>query len=191
MRIPEFNQFRLVGGTALSLLLGHRTSIDLDLFTAEAFDKNVIFDVLQQNFKDFSFSEPKSTRLIFAHLNGIKTDFVHTFEPFSTNYSLIDDIRLASLEEISAFKLNAIAGRGAKKDFWDIHRLLKIFTFNQMLGFYSEKYPHNDLMMVIKSFTYFQDADGNPDPFSFEAIKWEFIKKELKITLKNYLTNKE
>jgi len=190
MQIPELNQFRLVGGTALALLLGHRTSIDLDLFTEDPFDKSSIFEALQKNFSDFSIVEPKSPRLLFAHINGIKTDFVHTFEPFYFDFKIIDAIRLATLEEIAAFKLNAVAGRGAKKDFWDIHRLLKIFTFDQMLGFYSKKYPHNDSMMVIKSINYFEDAEENPNPHSFEKTKWENIKKELKITLKNYLNTK-
>ena len=187
MQIPELGQFRLVGGTALALLLGHRTSLDLDLFTSDAFDKNVIFDVLQKSFTDFSIAEPRSSRLLFANINGIKTDFVHIFEPFNSNFKTVNHIRLASLEEIAAFKLNAIAGRGAKKDFWDIHCLLKKFTFDQMLRFYNKKYPHNDLMTVIKSINYFEDAESNPDPFSFENIKWESIKKELRVTLKNYL----
>ena len=135
MQIPELKQFRLVGDTALALLLGHRTPIDLDLFTAEPFDKNLILEALQQNFTDYSIFEPRSSRLLFAHINGIKTDFVHTLEPFYAELETIDTKRLATLDEIAAFKLNTITGRGAKKNFWDIHRLLKKSLLIRCLDF--------------------------------------------------------
>lgn len=191
MEIPELQQFRLVGGTALSLILGHRSSIDLDLFTSTEFDKESVIDILQAKFSDFIVTQQKSKRLLFVKINNIKTDFVYTFEPFYSEIQIIDNIRIASLPEIAAMKLNAIAGRGAKKDFWDIHRLLKIFSMQQLIDFYQSRYPHNDLMMIIKSFNYFEDAELHADPVSFENINWTTIKKDLTRTLKNYLKTKK
>ena len=190
MEIPECQQFRLVGGTALSLLLGHRNSIDLDLFTSNEFDNELLVNVLKTKFPDLILSPQKSKRLLFVRINDIKVDFVHTFEPFISEHQVIDNIRFANLEEIAAMKLNAITGRGAKKDFWDIHRLLKDFSMEQLISFYQKRYPGNDLMMVIKSFNYFEDAELHTDPVNFENINWTTIKNELIKTLKDYLNTK-
>ncbi|HEY9196194.1 MAG TPA: nucleotidyl transferase AbiEii/AbiGii toxin family protein, partial [Mucilaginibacter sp.] len=116
MTLPELEQFRLVGGTALSLLLGHRNSIDIDLFTDEPFDSDSITYKLSDTFPQFYAKEKKGSRLFFTYINNVKVDFVHTFEKFTFAENIIEGIRFASLEEIIALKLNAIAGWGAKKD---------------------------------------------------------------------------
>jgi hypothetical protein len=51
MKLPALQEFSLVGGTALSLRFGHRSSIDLDLFYHERFDQPEIVKVLEENFK--------------------------------------------------------------------------------------------------------------------------------------------
>lgn len=179
MNFKELEQFRLVGGTALSLLLGHRNSIDLDLFTDKPFDRELITNKLSDAYPLFSIKEVKGQRLFFTNINNVKVDFVHTFEPFSYNYIVTENIRFASTEEIIALKLNAIAGRGAKKDFWDLYELLNQYTFDQMISFYQKRYPNNSSMMVYKSVTYFAEADLQPDPYCFKNLKWEKIKKEI------------
>jgi hypothetical protein len=178
MTLPELEQFRLVGGTALSLLLGHRASIDLDLFTDEPFDSDLINFKLSGNFQFFS-KERTSPRLLFTYINNVKVDFVHTFEKFTFASNTIEGIRFASVEEIIALKLNAIAGRGAKKDFWDLHELLEHFSFDQMFSFYQARYPNNSTIMIIKSITYFVEADLDSDPYSFKKLKWDKVKKDI------------
>jgi len=187
MNIKELEKFRLVGGTALSLLLGHRESIDLDLFTDEPFDSELIIYTLQNRFPVFSFQGIKSPRLFFTYINDIKVDFVHTFEAFSYKYNLIEGIRIASIEEIIALKLNAIAGRGAKKDFWDLYELLNHYSFEQMIGFYKKRYPNNALIMIAKSITYFGNADLQPDPYCFKNSEWNDIKKEIAKKINTYI----
>jgi len=172
MSIKELEQFRLIGGTALSLLLGHRASIDLDLCTDISFDADFISYKLSSSFPLFSFQDIKSPRLFFTYINDVKVDFVHTFEPFTFDCNLIEGIRFASIEEIIALKLNAIAGRGAKKDFWDFHELMNHYSFDEMLEFYQKKYPNKALEMVAKSLTYFVDADLQPDPKCFKKLSW-------------------
>ena len=179
MSLEELQQFRLVGGTALSLMLGHRTSIDLDLFTDQSFNSDQLLNSLRETYPVFSFKEIKSPRLFFTTINNVKVDFVHTFEKFNYGHEVIEDIRFASLPEIVALKLNAIAGRGAKKDFWDLHELLNHFSFDQMIDFYHEHYPQNSSMMIIKSITYFAGAEGDLEPDSFKGITWEQIKKDI------------
>lgn len=179
MSLKELDQFRLAGGTALSLLLGHRRSIDLDLFTDKPFDSDLIIDKLRSTFSNFQFKDIKSSILFFTTINHVKVDFVHTFEPFNYDYELIEGIRFVPLSEIVALKLNAIAGRGAKKDFWDLHELLNHYSFEQMIAFYHDRYPQNDYTMVIKSLPYFVDADRDEDPYSFTSISWDQIKKDI------------
>ncbi len=180
MGIKELEQFRLIGGTALSLLLGHRASIDLDTCTDLPFDSERLSNKLSSVFPSFSVKDVKSQRLFFTYINEVKVDFVHTFESFAYEYDLIDGIRFASIEEIIALKLNAVAGRGAKKDFWDLHELLNHYSIDQMIAFYSKKYPDNDLLMVKNSISYFADADIQPDPKCFKSLKWETIKRNIK-----------
>lgn len=187
MSIKELEKFRLVGGTALSLLLGHRGSIDLDLFTDEPFDKELITYKLQDKFHSLSFEGVKSPRLFFTYINDVKVDFVHTFEPFSYDYKLTEGIRLASIEEIIALKLNAIVGRAAKKDFWDLYELFNHYSFEQMIGFYQKRYPNNSLIMLAKSITFFGDADLQPDPYCFKNLEWNDIKKDIVRRINTYI----
>ncbi|AMR33866.1 hypothetical protein A0256_21690 [Mucilaginibacter sp. PAMC 26640] len=187
--LDELKEFRLVGGTALSLLLGHRTSIDLDLFSDVPFNRDLIIERLNEDYSSFQFEGTTSSRLFFTFINGVKVDFANTFEKFAYDYKVIDGIRIASTEEIIGLKLNAIAGRGAKKVFWDVHELLNQFSFEQMFSYYHKRYPNNSLAMVVKSLSYFVNADSEPDPDSFHNLDWGTIKKDLIEKLNTYIQN--
>ena len=189
LTLKELEQFRLVGGTALSLLLGHRTSIDLDLFTDKQFDFDEISFKLSDTFPSFFAKEKKSPRLLFTTINNVKIDFVYTFEPFIYPMNEIEGIRFAAIEEIIALKLNAIAGRGAKKDFWDLNELLERYSFEQMMDFYKKRYPQHSPMMVLKSVTYFLEADQDEDPLCFKKRNWKEVKKNILKKFNNYIKN--
>ena len=88
----------------------------------------------------------------------------------------IDGIRLASLPDIAAMKLNAIANRGGKKDFWDYAELLSHFTRDEMLQFYATKYTRDNLWYVEKSLSYLDDAESDPTPLDLRGRTWEQIK---------------
>ncbi|HEY0246395.1 MAG TPA: hypothetical protein VGC01_12575, partial [Mucilaginibacter sp.] len=107
--------------------------IDLDLFTDEPFDREQIVNKLENIFPSFSFEGIKSPRLFFTYINNVKVDFVYTFEPFSYVYNLIGGIRIASIEEIIALKLNAIAGRVGLKKIFGIY--MNYYSFEQMIPF--------------------------------------------------------
>jgi predicted nucleotidyltransferase component of viral defense system len=62
-----------------------------------------------------------------------------------------DNLRLASSKEIAAMKMAAIINRGSKKDFIDLNELLKIFTLNQILDFYVQKFSDSSLFFALKS----------------------------------------
>jgi predicted nucleotidyltransferase component of viral defense system len=92
---------------------------------------------------------------------------------------MIDGIRLVSKKDIAAMKLNAIAGRGSKKDFIDVYQLLKDFSLVEMLAFYSQKYPNGSEFMVLKSLLYFDDAEIEPDPIMLIPISWNQVKERI------------
>jgi predicted nucleotidyltransferase component of viral defense system len=97
----------------------------------------------------------------------------------------VGDIRLFSLEDIAAMKLNAVANRGAKKDFYDIHALLTIFSLSELIGFFEKKYQKMNSFTVVKSLAYFDDADLEPDPMSLMESPWDQIKVDIHQALRN------
>ncbi|MEQ8425995.1 MAG: nucleotidyl transferase AbiEii/AbiGii toxin family protein, partial [Cyclobacteriaceae bacterium] len=124
MALPELKGFSLVGGTALSLLYGHRKSVDLDLFSADEFENASLLRVLEKKFKN-SFDNRTSTPQfgIFCFVQDVKVDLVRHPHPIIRPYQLIEGLRMFSVEDIIAMKVQAILGRGRKKDFWDVAEL--------------------------------------------------------------------
>ena len=141
--IPALCKTRLVGGTALALQIGHRKSIDLDFFGKIEVEKDELVIALEQIGALTVLKE--SPRIHIYLLNNVKIDIV------DYQYSWVDDvvvkqgIRMASLKDIAAMKVTAIIGRGTKKDFVDIAFLLRYFSMNDILDFYSQKYPDGSI----------------------------------------------
>jgi predicted nucleotidyltransferase component of viral defense system len=177
MNQKEFNDFVLVGGTALALQIGHRISVDIDLFGKCEIEESEFVEILE-NYGHVNILK-KSKNILICSIDAIKIDFVNYRYPLIKDFTTIDSIRLASKEDIAAMKLNAIAGRGSKKDFIDLYYLLKIFTLEQMIEFYLQKFPDGSEFMVRKSLSYFEDADNETSPIIFENISWEEIKKSI------------
>ena len=84
-----------------------------------------------------------------------------------------------SPKDIAAMKLDAMSARGAKKDFYDIYFLLKMYSLREMLDFHSQKYQHTTQFHIIRSLTYFEDAELQTDPISLEPISWAEVKTKL------------
>lgn len=76
-------------------------------------------------------------------------------------------------------KLAAVAGRGTKKDFIDVYFLLQHYSLQEMLRLYKEKYTDGSTFMIIKSLSYFDDAEDEPEPFMFENIDWDMVKQTI------------
>lgn len=133
------------------------------------------------NLKEFgtTVTHIKTPNILICSVSGIKVDFVNYGYPLVGDVRLTADIRLASLKDIPAMKLNAIAGRGSKKDFIDIYYLLNTFTIEQMIQFYLQKYQYGSEFMVRKSLTYFEDANKELSPILFDDISWDDIKNHI------------
>ncbi len=161
--VPELKNFYLVGGTALSLQLGHRNSIDIDLFTKKEFDDGAIIELLGKQYDVKEIFRRKGT--IICLVNNIKTDFIrHDYELL---YPPITEegISFFSKEDIAAMKFHAIIQSGKRlKDFIDIYFLLQHFSLKQMIDFFSAKYKYTNPMIAMKAINFFGDIDENMDP---------------------------
>jgi Nucleotidyl transferase AbiEii toxin, Type IV TA system len=190
MEMPELQDFSLVGGTALSLLYGHRMSVDLDMFSNKPFDNTDIINALKKEFGNSFIMEEKPPRFgIFCFVNEVKIDIVRFPHPLIRPEATIDGIRMFSTEDIIAMKVQAILGRGKKKDFWDIAELLKHFPISDFIKFHKEKYTTQNLIITVpQAITYFADADDSEDPISLKNQTWEsvkdFIQKKVSAFLK-------
>lgn len=161
--IPELTNFYLVGGTALSLQLGHRNSIDIDLFTQLSFDEQYILDCIAQK---YVFNEIfRRNNTIIGFINDIKVDFICHAYPLVKEPIHEDGITYLSKEDIAAMKLNAIAGSGQRlKDFIDVYFLLEYLSVNDMLECYAIKYSNSNPLIALKAISYFNDIDPEMDP---------------------------
>lgn len=180
MKKSYLREFSLVGGTALSLQIGHRISIDLDMFTTEPFDTIELKSKLEDDFPVFQvFLESQNT--LTTTINDIKVDFIRFKYGFTYPIKIEKGIRLVNIKDIAPMKLDAITGRGKKKDFFDLYFLLKKNSLSEMLDLYQAKYQHITLFHVIKSITYFHEAETEPDPVIIDK-KESWIKVKSKLT---------
>jgi len=183
--IDLFKDLRLVGGTALALQIGHRKSVDLDFFGILNSDELAISESLK---KIGTVKTLQKTENIFIFtIDGIKVDIVNYNYPWLSGIVKEDRLDLADKKDISAMKLAAITGRGTKNDFIDIYFLLKEFSLHQMIEFYKQKYSDGSVFLVLRSLSYFEDADNEPMPEMFVKTDWESVRKSISKALKNYI----
>jgi predicted nucleotidyltransferase component of viral defense system len=188
MATDVFKDFRLVGGTALSLHRGHRMSVDIDLFTDAEYG-SVDFDAIDTFLRSYySYVDTNNYDVIGMgkcyfigdnQLNCIKLDLFYT-DKFIDKIILIDGLRLASIEEIIAMKMDVILRTGRKKDFWDIHELKDNYSISEMIALHEKRYPYtHDRNSLKQKFIDFEDADGDFEPDCLRGKYWEFIKLDL------------
>ena len=122
--LPELKQFRLVGGTAFSLLYGHRKSIDLGFFTDQPLEKDILIPALEESFGKITPFNGNRKHIYQCIIQNVKVDFVSVHDPFLNPIQIVDNIPFADIKDLIALKLNAAKGRGVKKDFWDVATLL-------------------------------------------------------------------
>ena len=188
MTSSVFENFRLVGGTALSLQLGHRISVDIDLFSDDSYgsiDFEEIENFLKSNFSyvdGFSDIQPAMGKSYFIGTdkeNSVKLDVYYT-DDFIQPAKIIDYIRMATVEEIIAMKVDVVQRGGRKKDFWDLHDLLSNYNIDKMLELHQERYPYShERELILKNFTDFSFADEDFDPICLKGKYWEFIKEDI------------
>ncbi len=188
MGAKELLPFRLVGGTALSLQLGHRESVDIDLFTDEEYDSvdfAAIDNYLRKNFPYVDSNDIPLVGFGKAYYIGanakhcIKLDVYYT-DKFIRPALEVDKIRLAHIEDVIAMKIDVVQYGGRKKDFWDIHELLNSYSLSVMLSLHKERYPYShDRKQILKNFTDFEEASNDFNPICLRGKHWEVIVLDL------------
>lgn len=182
MREPLLKETRLVGGTALALQLGHRSSIDIDLFGHFNCDDIQLRRMLATHGQLQVIATSENLKLFT--LNDIKVDIVNYDSPWIDEVVEQDGLRLASVSEIAAMKVRAIVGCGTRKDFVDLYYLLQQFSIFQIMDLYHEKYPDFNDFIAVKSLTYFEDAEQAPMPMMRDLTSWDTMKEQIKQSVK-------
>jgi hypothetical protein len=194
MQAKPFAPFRLVGGTDLSLQLGHRHSDDIDLFT-DADYGSIDFDVLHAwllehfPYVDTHAKGPAGMGKAYfigeSSNNSVKLDLYY-HDPFIRPALVIDNIRMAHLEDIIAMKVDVIRRGGRMKDFWDLHEMMDTYSIDQMIAFHAERYPYqHDEDQLRTNFTRFEQADEDFTPVCLRGKYWELIKADFIEALTN------
>lgn len=177
MQKPYLQGFNLVGGTSLSLQIGHRISLDLDMFSTEPFESSELKSQLADDFPTLQVVMERTNALICI-INEVKVDFIRFKYGFIYPVVLENKIRLTNIKDIASMKLDAISGRGKKKDFFDLYFLLKQFSLPELLALYQAKYHHTTIFHVIKSINFFEEAEEENDPVVLDKnVSWAKVKK--------------
>lgn len=176
--LPFLQESRLVGGTSLALQLGHRNSIDLDLFGAVQYTSEEIRQALSEKHTITVIKE--SPNINIYQIDGVKVDVVNYSYAWIDEPVRSEDFSLAGVKDIAAMKIAAIIGRGTKKDFIDLFFLLRRFSLQEILNLYMQKYPDGFMFIAMKSISYFDDAESDPMPVMFEEVRWETVKETIR-----------
>jgi len=193
MSMKEFDSFRIVGGTSLSLQLGHRESIDIDLFSDTEYgslDFNILEEALLKKFPFVELPIVKDVGMGKSYFIGnnnkdlVKLDLYYT-EPFVFPCIIEQNIRFSSIEEVAAMKFEVIGEGGRKKDFWDVHELLETYSLDEMLNFYIKRNPygHSKEELLVKVLD-FSVAEYEFTPNCYNDKDWEIIKLDLEYLVK-------
>lgn len=173
------HNFYLAGGTALALHFGHRESIDLDFFSPEYFSVEILKKKVSGSGAYYLTNEEDGT--IDGVLDGVKLTFLRYEYPLL--FPLIDfnGIQLADERDIACMKIDAISSRGSKKDFIDIYFLLEKYSLDELLDFFRRKYSdiEYNTLHILKSLSYFADAEDDPMPKMLKKADWETVKKKI------------
>ena len=180
-RFSWLKQFYLAGGTALSLHLRHRLSFDLDFFTTSDFDAKQLNADLESTRK-YKLDRYETDTLL-GNILGTKISFFTYRYPLITPSINVSGITLAGVGDIAAMKIDAIGGRGTKRDFVDLYFICQQYSLDKCFDFYQRKYPHgsNNLFHLIRSLSFFEDADNPPQELKMlKNVSWEEVKQFFK-----------
>lgn len=188
LALPVLSETRLVGGTALALQLGHRISVDLDIFGKWNYSEDMLgeFSAIGQAEKESGTPDGK---MAFFYIDGVKIDCV-AYDMYEWLEPPVeeDGIRLAGIKDIAAMKVNAITNRGSRKDFVDIARLLDDYSLVDIFAWYRKKYPTANPALAMRSMSYFVDAETMPMPKMLIPFDWEKAKDRIRAAVRKFAT---
>ena len=179
--------FILVGGTGLALHIGHRKSDDIDLFSSSGFNQERILENLE---RDFGFQVDYLERdTLKGAIGGVKVDLLtHPYNLIKPPLKM-DNVRIASMEDICAMKINAISNDGTRvKDFIDIYYLFNAFDLDMMLKLYQQKYKLRNRFHALKSLNYFSEVESGewPELILDIELTWKEVMNEIDRKCKDF-----
>lgn len=171
------NPFYLAGGTGLALHLGHRHSADLDFFSPKTFNEDTLIQKVQ-NVAGFSLVA-KDPGTLHARIRETKVSFLAFAYPLLFPCAAFLDVDVADSRDIACMKVSAIAGRGTKRDFIDLYAVSRDYGLPQILEWFKKKFAaaNYNRVHLLKSLTYFEDAENDPLPDMLTPVSWEDVKR--------------
>jgi len=176
----------LAGGTALALQVGHRQSVDLDFFcSSSSFSLSSLTSYLQKLQWKHSILQEGT---IYGELCGARVSFL-SYPYFLPKEARINYgyVQILDAKDIAVMKIVAISQRGKKRDFYDLYWYVQHReNLETLFGRLRYQYPQvaHNYHHVLKSFTYFEDAENDPEPKIFFKVKWPDIKTFFKQEIK-------
>ncbi|TAK35720.1 MAG: hypothetical protein EPO28_14320 [Saprospiraceae bacterium] len=185
MAKPALSGFYLAGGTSLALQTGHRLSRDLDFFGKRPFEAQEILDEMHGLGPVSLMSQSKN--ILILNVREVKVDFVNYRYPVIAPPVEEAGMRLLSTQDIGAMKLAAVAGRGRKRDFYDLYFLLQQYSLPELMRFYLQKFDDGSEFMVVRSLTYFEDASQDEEVTLLKGkVKWDAVKMAISREVKKH-----
>ncbi len=181
-RTLTLSQFFLAGGTGLALMLGHRLSRDFDFFSPDLFNEEVLIQKMQ-GLSDLTIAA-KSEHTLHLNLKEIKVSFLGYNYPllFQTKKYQSETgttIEVADERDIACMKISAISSRGTKRDFVDLYMVAQLYKLSELFMLFKQKFsltPYNNVY-ILKSLTYFVDAELEPMPNMLVSLSWDTVKR--------------
>jgi hypothetical protein len=187
--MSELNTFRLVGGTAVALQLGHRISVDIDFFSNEKLSKQNIVQSLAALFPGIQVFI--GTNNIRTSINGVRLELYDQWHtPFKRDPITIEGIRMATLHDIAAFKLEAITERREKKDYIDLYFIFNKLGEAAVLEDFRNYNPHISMKSILFALGEVSEASNNKSvmPEMLSKVDWDEIKESMLSAAKTYLS---
>jgi hypothetical protein len=179
-QIDLVRPFYLAGGTALALRLGHRVSVDLDLFAnLDTLDDLLRSDIVEELRKKYEIELLQDSVLGLVLLaDGRAASFFSYGYPLLDPTDMVSGVQIAGLRDIGPMKLDAVAGRGTRKDFYDLYSIAEHVPLDDLFAASGEKYPHSPSfgMRVLTALVDFDIADQQDDPILLQPVPWERVK---------------
>lgn len=186
-KLKEFAGFYLVGGTALALQIGHRISVDFDLFSNKKISPNFLNKV-KKVFKDFKISiEINNSDQLTVKVDGVKIDFVKYLFPVISGFINFQGVNIVKINEIAAMKAYVLGRRPSFKDYVDLYFILKEkhINLNEIIKIAEKKYKDEfNGRLFLEQLIYLQDVKEMEINFLKEVVSKQkleqFFKKEIK-----------
>lgn len=177
---PFSHRFYLAGGTALSLQIGHRRSVDLDFFSTTDELNNRSRNEIIAGVTSFptSIMESAGGNLLLV-VDDVRVGFFGYGYPLVEGPIRCENIDLASIPDIGLMKCDALISRGSRKDFYDLYFIARKIPLERLLELGEKKYPlfRDFPLMVLERMVLFDNADRDVQPELFESIPWAQVKQ--------------